>query len=305
MAFAFQLSDIAFGNLPARQYSSVSIEQVKVGDILRTNNDTHTVIILQVSDNGLVLAEENYSGKVHWGRTMTEAEFKRDVSHYITRYLEGYIPPTDESANEIIENGQLGTGLSWSLTKAGTLTISGTGAMPDLSSYSEQPWYSYNDKIMKIVIEDGVTTIGQATFWMSNALTIRIPDSVTEIKNYAFRESSLISVTIPGSVKIIGDDAFRACGNLALAAMMEGVSTIGQRAFQGCTKLVSVDLPASIADLGAGAFYNCTELNFRPHHSRQCNRHREKRFYQYRFDIYIYILKAQKSNGTIFGSRLI
>lgn len=262
VAFAFQLSDIAFGNLPARQYTSVSIDQVKIGDILRTNNDTHTVIVLQVSDNGLVLAEGNYSGKVHWGRTMTEAEFKRDVSHYITRYPEGYIPPTDESANELIVNGQFGTGLSWSLTKAGTLTISGTGAMPDFNSCSDQPWYSYNDKIMKIVIEDGITTIGKAAFWMSNSLTIRIPDTVTEIKSNAFRESSLISVTIPGSVKNIGDDAFRACANLALASMMEGVSSIGQRAFQGCTKLVSVDLPASIADLGSGAFYNCTALNF-------------------------------------------
>lgn len=262
VAFAFQLSDLAFGNLPARQYTSVPINQVKVGDILRTNNDTHTVIVLQVSDNGLVLAEGNYSGKVHWGRTMTEAEFKRDVSHYITRYPEGYIPPTDESANEIIANGQFGTGLNWSLTKAGTLTISGTGTMPDFSSYSDQPWYSHNDKIMKIVIEDGITTIGQAAFWMSNALTIRIPDSVTEIKNYAFRKSSLISVTIPGSVKTIGDDAFCECANLALASMMEGVSIIGQRAFRGCTKLASVDLPASIADLGAGAFFNCTALNF-------------------------------------------
>ena len=125
VAFAFQLSDLAFDKLPARQYTSVSMEQVKVGDILRTNNDTHTVIVLQVSDNGLVLAEGNYSGKVHWGRTMTEAEFKRDVSHYITRYPEGYIPPTDESANEIIEKGQFGAGLSWPLQRRGVLPFSG------------------------------------------------------------------------------------------------------------------------------------------------------------------------------------
>lgn len=59
VAFAFTLSDVAFGSLPARIYASgqFTFEDIKVGDILRVDNDTHTVIVLEVSDVGVVVAE--------------------------------------------------------------------------------------------------------------------------------------------------------------------------------------------------------------------------------------------------------
>ena len=60
VAFAYILSDAAFGDLPARMTSSVRFSDVKVGDILRVNNDAHTVIVLQVSDAGVVIAEGNF-----------------------------------------------------------------------------------------------------------------------------------------------------------------------------------------------------------------------------------------------------
>ena len=73
VAFAFILSDEAFGSLPARMYTSVNFDEIKVGDILRVNTDTHTVIVLEVNDAGIIVAEGNIStgdhkGKVHWGR---------------------------------------------------------------------------------------------------------------------------------------------------------------------------------------------------------------------------------------------
>ncbi len=136
VAFAFILSDAAFGHLPARMYApgGFTYEDIKVGDILRVSGDAHTVIVLEVSDAGVVVAEGNISmgdhkGKVHWGRAISREEVMRDTSHYITRYPEGYIPPDDPSANESIGSGTLGGGLTWNLTKAGTLTISGSGAM--------------------------------------------------------------------------------------------------------------------------------------------------------------------------------
>ena len=88
VAFAFILSDTAFGALPARMYTKggFSYEDIKVGDILRVNNDTHTVIVLEVSDAGVVVAEGNYSGKVHWERTMSKEDVMNNTSHYITRY---------------------------------------------------------------------------------------------------------------------------------------------------------------------------------------------------------------------------
>lgn len=242
VAFAYILSDAAFGDLPARMTSSVRFSDVKVGDILRVNNDAHTVIVLQVSDAGVVIAEGNYhengsGGMIHWGRAMSRAEVEA-ASHYITRYPENYTPPTDPDANTPIGSGGLAEGLKWSLTKAGTLTISGSGAMADFSGASEQPWNGNADSILNIVVENGVTAVG------SNA----------------FNGSKAISATIPASVKTIGSGAFQNCKNLISVTVSEGVERIGDSAFQACTALKSIDLPASISSVGTAAFWECTEL---------------------------------------------
>lgn len=262
VAFAFTLSDEAFGSLPARMYPAgqFTYEDIKVGDILRTNTDTHTVIVLEVNPAGLVVAEGNYSGKVHWGRTISKEEFTRDASSYITRYPEGYIAPDDPTANTSIGSGTLNGGLSWNLTKAGTLTISGKGAMPDYSSVGEQPWNKFSSQIRTVIIEDGITNIGSCAFWECGVLDVKIPSSVTTIGNSAFRNSSIISVDIPSSVKTIGDSAFRTCQNLNSVTFSEGLETIVQNAFNGCTRLTSIDLPASIGEVGDSAFFQCTSM---------------------------------------------
>ena len=267
VAFAFILSDAAFGSLPARMYAEgeFTYEDIKIGDILRVSNDVHTVIVLEVTDAGVVVAEGNIStgdhiGKVHWGRTISKEEVMGNTSHYITRYPEGYISPDDPTANDIIGSGTLEGGLTWSLTKAGTLTISGKGAMPDFSSTGDQPWNDNSSKIRKVVIGDGVTSIGSCAFWNCGVLSAEISPGVTTIGNSAFRSSSVISVTIPSSVKTIGDSAFRECENLSSVTVSEGVEKIDQNAFRACKSLTSIALPASIGEVGAAAFFQCQAL---------------------------------------------
>jgi len=267
VAFSFILSDEAFGSLPARMYGegAFQYEDIKVGDILRVNNDVHTVIVLEVDEVGVVVAEGNIStgahkGKVHWGRTISKEEVMRTTSHYITRYPENYIPPDDPEANVSIANGTLDGGLKWNLTKAGTLSISGTGAMPDFGGTGDQPWIENSDKIRKVVIGDGVTNIGSCAFWNCGVLGVVISPSVTTIGNSAFRGSSIISVTIPSNVKTIGDSAFRECKNLSAVTFSEGLETISQNAFRSCESLTTIELPASIGEVGAAAFIQCQKL---------------------------------------------
>ena len=267
VAFAFILSDAAFGSLPARMYSSgeFSFDDIKVGDILRVNGDAHTVIVLEVSDVGVVVAEGNIStgdhkGKVHWGRGISKEEVMRDTSHYITRYPENYVPPEDPGANESIADGSLGSGLAWKLTKAGTLTISGKGAMPDFDKAADQPWSNYAGKIRKVVIEDGVTGIGSGAFWDCGVISAEFSAGVTTIGSNAFRGSQMISAVIPGSVKTIGNSAFRDCKNLSSVKISEGMETIGSNAFRACTALDAIALPASISEVGDAAFMDCTEM---------------------------------------------
>lgn len=86
--FAFHLSDAAFDNLPARlvyDFSNLR-KDLRVGDIIRVYGDTHSVIIIEKTTTGVVLAEGNYNSMVHWGRTMSYAELERDITYYMTRY---------------------------------------------------------------------------------------------------------------------------------------------------------------------------------------------------------------------------
>lgn len=237
VAFAYRLSDEAFGNLPARMTASFEFSDVMVGDILWVNNTSHVVIVLQINDTGVLLAEGNYNGTVHWGRTMTKAEVE-EANYLITRYPEGYTPD-DPSANDPVDGGEGSLGpLNWTLTKAGTLTISGSGAMPEFSTLDERPWNSLNEQILKIVIQDGVT----------------------QVSPLAFQSSTALSAEISASVTTIGASAFRSCPNLIAITVPEGVETIGENAFRGCTQLRTIALPASIETVGAGAFTDCTEL---------------------------------------------
>ena len=245
VAFAYELSDAAFGTLPARLLpkGSFTLNDVKVGDILRVNGGAHTVIVTQKTSSGVVIAEGNYhenggyTGKVHWGRTMSKDEVEA-AYQYITRYPAGY-DPDDPTVNDPVDGGTgtVGT-LSWTLTKAGTLTISGNGAMPNFDTFEDRPWNGFIDQILAIVIENGVTSVG---------------------KN-AFQNSATLSVDIPASVKTIGENAFNKCSNLVYVTGFDGVETIGDSAFHGCAKLNSIALPASVKSVGAGAFSSCQAL---------------------------------------------
>ncbi len=81
-AFALILSDAAFGNLPIHEHHDVN--NIRVGDILRVNNNTHTVIVLEVHPDYLIIAEGNYNSSIHWGRKLNRSGLA--VDFIWTRY---------------------------------------------------------------------------------------------------------------------------------------------------------------------------------------------------------------------------
>ena len=85
--FAFLLSDAAFGDLPAREYTKYDPSTIKVGDIIRINNDSHSVIVLTVDEDGVTVAEGNYNQSIHWGRSLTHEQLT-NADYIITRYQE-------------------------------------------------------------------------------------------------------------------------------------------------------------------------------------------------------------------------
>ena len=117
--------------------------------------------------------------------------------------------------DNIYDSGSCGENVTWTLTADGTLTISGTGTMTDYAN-SGSPWYSCRGAIKSVVIQQGVTSIGNWAFWDCSGLTsVTIPDGVTSIGGSAFSGcTSLTTVTIPGSVTNVGQYAFYNCSSL-------------------------------------------------------------------------------------------
>ncbi len=204
-----------------------------------------------------------------------------------------------EEPNFVPVSGKCGDNLTWTFNEFdGTLTIYGTGAMYDFNS-DEQPWDDYVNDIKIIVIEKGVTTIGNYAFYSyDSVISITIADSVTSIgskaliscesltnitvdinnKNYSSDEYGVLfnkdkttliqypagntrtSYTIPNSVTTIGDTAFSYGRSLTNVTIPDSVIKIGKDAFRYCTGLTDVTLPNSVTTIGNSAFYWCTSL---------------------------------------------
>ena len=175
--------------------------------------------------------------------------------------------------------------ITWTLSDDGTLTISGTD-MPDYSLINNAPWDLQKYKIKKVVIKDGVTSIGSEAFFYCTGLTsVSIPNSVTSIGNSAFNYcSSLTTITIPESVTSIGSSAFyrtkwydnQPDGVVYAGKVLyeykgtmpsntkidikEGTTQIGGYAFSDCSDLTSITIPNSVTSIGKSAFNGCSDL---------------------------------------------
>lgn len=186
---------------------------------------------------------------------------------------------------EIVAFGTDGKNVKWEIDSAGTLTVSGTGAMNDCNGTDSVPWNTKRQSVKKIVIEEGITNIGDASFGnflylesvsipdtvtriggiaftgCTKLQSVNIPNSVTEIGNSAFSGcTGLTSIKIPDSVIIIDNNAFNKCVNLESVSIGRSVSTIYGYAFANCSNLRTVDIPDSLGFISAGLFKECSSL---------------------------------------------
>jgi len=128
--------------------------------------------------------------------------------------------------------------LTWSFID-GELIISGNGAMPNYNDTNRPPWYEYNSTILKITIEEGVTSIGSG----------------------AFRGSAVQSVNISGStLKMIGIDAFHDCAKLETIDIPDSVTSISGYSFYGCKELTSMTIGKGVSSIGLYVFAYCYQL---------------------------------------------
>ena len=159
------------------------------------------------------------------------------------------------SAADVVDSGECGERVTWTLDSGGILTISGAGAMNDDSyvHYSDgmmtelvqkpSSWAEkHGDSIVSAIIQTSVVNIGGGAFCdCVNLTSVTIPDSVTSIGAFAFEGcASLTSVTIPDSVTSIGYCAFVRCASLTNVTIPDSVAFIGDWAFLACDSLTDI-----------------------------------------------------------------
>lgn len=198
---------------------------------------------------------------------------KRILSIFLALVLAlGALPTAAFAADEtIVASGDDGS-IHWVLDDQGTLTVSGQGRVPNYYSGSGAPWKAGDLKaqIKKLVVEEGITYLGQFAFSdCVNLTAVSLPSTLEEIGQQVFQRcSGLLSVDIPDSVHAIGKWPFEGCTSLQSAHLPAGIGThsdvskriLPEGLFNGCTSLAAVNVPDGVTVIGPLAFCNCAAL---------------------------------------------
>ena len=143
-------------------------------------------------------------------------------------------------------NQETGTDIQWKFEN-GTLTLKGTGATGNYPK-DPTPWNDNMASITAVVVESGVTVLGDRLFINAARLTsVTLPDTLTAIGAGVFRNcTALTEITIPSSVTTLGRVSFM--GDTALQTFTwenapGKTYTIGDQVFSKASKLTILALP--------------------------------------------------------------
>lgn len=179
-------------------------------------------------------------------------------------------------------NGTCSENVAWEFSGS-TLTISGTGKMPEYDGWSTTPpWtpiqskietvivksgitsvsaaFSGYENLKKVVLEEGVESIADSAFsYCTNLQEMTLPSGLKTIGRSAFRNCGLTSINIPVSVTSVGDFAFQNCKSMETAGIYGAVS---KSMFAGCTALKNVVYESKAAEIPQQVFQGCAFENF-------------------------------------------
>lgn len=201
------------------------------------------------------------------------SELFANKSHRFDNDLFIHVPPGSSGYDEapwtagtVVEDlppyykeGNCGDNLLWTLSYDGTLTITGTGDMQNYGNDSS-PWFAQKAAIKKIIIGEGVTSVGSGAFERCGYVSeVAIPSTVKSLGNGCFYQcSGITEVVLPDGLTWIDASAFADCEHLGSMVVPGMVEHIGDGAFRNCTGLTSVDIPDSVDGFGDGVFRGVT-----------------------------------------------
>ena len=161
------------------------------------------------------------------------------------------------------------------LLEEGTLKISGKGKMKDFPNADVIPWADSKEKIKKVIVEEGVTNIGEKAFEGCGVLTeIEISKSVTEIKNSAFSDcKALINIDVDNNNKSYTSEdgivfnkektkivRYPSGKTESIYKIPKGVEIIESNAFGNCNTLIDIEISKTVTNIKSSAFFDCKKL---------------------------------------------
>jgi len=149
----------------------------------------------------------------------------------------------------------------WNL-EGDTLVVSGAGKLPDFEHSGQVPWNDSKYDIKHIVIESGITYVGNFMFsGCVFAESVILPEGLKEIGIQSFAYcSALTSLYMPDSVRTLGYEAFYGCIALKDLKLSENLKSIPWSTFSICEALESVYIPDSVEFIDYYAFKGCKAL---------------------------------------------
>lgn len=122
-------------------------------------------------------------------------------------------------------------------------------------------FYAVGKSQTSFTVPSGVEKIDSGAFGTAKLVEIVLQDGVKTVGNAAFEDcSELESVSLPQSVTEMGNYAFSGCLSIEKIDIPSGVKTIGSVAFGECAKLKTIVIPDSVTELGRNVFYCCDSL---------------------------------------------
>ena len=199
-----------------------------------------------------------------------------------TKNIETNYEIKEEETWDISAKGDGSVIAKWTLSDK-TLTIDGTGEVKDWEDGSTEDWHNlqYIHVIQKVVIEDGITSIGSHMFYTydnsfygcSSLESIDIPRSITNIESNAFsRCTSLTSINVDvNNTNYMDEDGIlfnkdktkiiiypQGKKDIKEYIIPKEVTSIVGGAFSGCSSLESITIPEGVTSIGS--FSGCSSL---------------------------------------------
>ncbi len=173
-------------------------------------------------------------------------------------------------------NGTCGENLTWTLDGKGVLTISCNGKMEDWMSEGSVSWREHRNKIVTVIVESGVTSIGERAFCnCENLKNITISEGVTSIEEGAFEScNNLTGIIVAESNEYYSSDengvlfdknkitliCYPAGKTETEYIIPDSVTTLGEFAFSDCSGIENIMIPDSVKFINEYAFYGCSSL---------------------------------------------